>query len=161
MFRKILVIALIVLCVLVMVWPVMAQGPFESPVPTPTPGPSIELPETAVEAVGLAQAMLSALGVSVAGFVGFTIVKIFKEHIPWLSKENREKIGTGVTRALVMVFNVFIGVLVNSVMVYATKLDETGLWTAIVTIITVIGAPVAGELFHRASKGGKAAALHP
>lgn len=154
--------------------PVLAQEP-TSPVATPTPiinpdnpqpPPEVpaQLPDTAIEAFNLAVAMLAGLFAAMAGFVGFTLTKLLKEHVPWLSKENRDKLGAGVTRLLIVIFNALVGAGVAWLMPYVAGLDSTGLWGALLTLISVVGlpvlvggSPVFAELWHRLSKIGKAA----
>jgi hypothetical protein len=155
--KNLFLISLIVVVLGVLAVPVLAQEPFESPVATATPvvvqPPTLEnLPETAVEALEQVAAWLAALGAVFAGLAGRALVDVLKDHAKWLSEKNREKLGKGLTRMIAGTINTLVGVGVNTIIVYAIDLDKTGLWTAIVTLITVLGTPVAGEIFHRWGK---------
>jgi len=115
-----------------------------------------DLPETAIEAVELAALMLAALGASAGGYVGNLLMDYLKHSTPWLPKEEREAMGRGVTRIIALVLAEVGAVFSVLVMDYAVKLDETGLWGSLVTLLAVVGAPLVSEGLHRwrqATKG--------
>lgn len=159
------VIALIPVLLFAVVVPVLAQDPTPTPILNPdggiTPPPEMpgELPEMAVEAFSLVVAMVASLFSAFVGFIQFTVVKTLKERVPWLSKENREKLGVGLTRLLILIFNTVAGAAVAWAMPHIAQLDTTGVWGAVVTLVSVVGLPVLvvgtpvfAELWHRLSK---------
>lgn len=141
-----------------------AQEQPESPAATATPiinpdnppaMPEVpaELPDTAVEATDIVVGMLAALFAAFAGMVGFGLTDVLKEYVPWLDKKHRERLGQGVTRLLIMAFNVLIGIGADFLFKAATDLDATGLWGALATVITVIGVPVFAQVWYSWNKG--------
>lgn len=163
--KYISIIALILVLLFAVAAPVLAQDPTPTPILDPdgvlTPPPEIpsELPKLAVEAFNLVVALVASLFSAFVGFIQFTVVKILKEHVSWLSKENREKLGVGLTRLLILVFNTVVGAGVAWAMPHIAQLDTTGVWGAVVTLvgvaglpIIVAGTPVFAEIWHRWSK---------
>jgi hypothetical protein len=131
--KKLFLLILVVASLFILAQPVLAQ----------------ELPDTAVEALKQAEGILVALGIAFAGFVGFTITDFLKEKVPGLAENVANEVGAWITRVVAFVTSTAAGLLVSLVVDYAAKLDETGLWKAIVTIVLVFGSPVAAELLHR------------
>ena len=121
--------------------------------PPAMPEVPAEIPETAVEAVDIVVAMLAALFAAFAGMVGFGLTDALKEYVPWLDKKHRGRLGQGVTRLLIMGFNVLIGIGADFLFKVATDLDATGLWGALATVITVIGVPVFAQVWYSWNKG--------
>ena len=133
---------------------VYAQEPTAEPTPIINPDnpptmPEIptEVPATATEAVNTVIMMVAALWAAFAGMVGYSIVDALKK-VKWFNADQRQRIGSGVTRLLIMAFNVLVGVGADFLLKAAVNLDNTGLWAAIATIITVIGVPVAAQLWY-------------
>lgn len=169
--KYISIIALILVLFMVAA-PVLAQDPTPTPILDPdgaiTPPPEIpgELPNLAVDAFNLVVAIVASLFSAFVGFIQFTVVKVLKEHVSWLSKENREKLGVGLTRLLILIFNTIVGAGVVWAMPHIAQLDATGVWGAVVTLVSVAGLPVivAGtpvfaEIWHRLSKIMKSPAV--
>lgn len=156
--KYVFTVAVVLVLFLAVAAPALAQDPTPTPILDPggtiIPPPEVpgEIPNLAIEAFNWIIAAVASLYSAFAGLITFAVIKILKERAPWLSKDNRKKLGVGLTRLLIIIFNTVVGAGVAWAMPHIAQLDATGVWGAVVTLISVAGLPVFAEIWHRLSK---------
>lgn len=130
------ILGFIILLIIILTAPTVVQA-----------GDGGDLPGTATEAVNLAALVLAAFG----GLAASMVTDLLKQQLPWLSKENREKIGRWLTQGIAGLLGILIGLGLDYAAVYAADMDRTGIWK----VVIIFGPPLFAEMRHRWRKSGQ------